>query len=223
MWEQIGITYALLDFSFKTYSSWRKQGSRDFHVKWGPFSARPLTSPPALTNIRAQIRRFYWTLYVTPHHITLHHIALNLYTIVRSLTQWVPASNEGVPLGCLVTALTLSHVRPVGSITRGEVATKRGIGMYTTRLFCGMVKLRRRSRRQCECVFAYVIMYVSEKEEGNKRENEWGWWIREKSRASCHLSTWMNNEEWIMNNEEWIMKKVSWNGSNVHMSHRCGH
>ena len=36
--------------------------------------------------------------------------------------------------GCLVMERTLSHVRPNGSMIRGEVATIRGIGMYTNRL-----------------------------------------------------------------------------------------
>jgi hypothetical protein len=61
--------------------------------------------------------------------------------MVLSFTQCVLASKVGDPLGCLVTALTRSQVLPVGSMTLGEVATKRGMGMYTMRLFC---KQRRR-------------------------------------------------------------------------------
>jgi hypothetical protein len=61
--------------------------------------------------------------------------------MVLSFTQCVLASKVGDPLGCLVTALTRSQVLPVGSMTLGDVATKRGMGMYTMRLFC---KQRRR-------------------------------------------------------------------------------
>ena len=71
----------------------------------------------------------------------------------------MPASNEGVPLGCLVTALTLSHVLPVGSITRGEVATKRGMGMYTTRLFYGTLRDRGDDEDSIH-VCMYVCMYA---------------------------------------------------------------
>ena len=47
---------------------------------------------------------------------------------------WRSAEVDGVVGGCRVTLRTRSHVRPDGSMMRGDVATRRGMGMYTTRL-----------------------------------------------------------------------------------------
>jgi hypothetical protein len=53
-------------------------------------------------------------------------------TLARA--AWRSAEVDGVVGGCRVTLRTRSHVRPDGSMMRGDVATRRGMGMYTTRL-----------------------------------------------------------------------------------------
>jgi hypothetical protein len=65
---------------------------------------------------------------------TLKVAIIHQNTVVpETVISWIFA--DSLNMGCLVIVRTRSHVRPLGSTPLGDVATNRGMGIYTTRLF----------------------------------------------------------------------------------------